>query len=228
MIGVIIPAHNEAELIADCVRSVNRARRHERLGQEQVLVIVVADDCSDFTEAFAAFEGAMVISVFKRNVGSARALGAQLAIAHGARWLAFTDADTTVPTDWLIQQISCQTDAVCGVIDISDWGCLSNNVREEFYDTYRDIDGHRHIHGANLGVSVAAYEKAGGFQPLAFNEDVAFVDMLIATGASIAWSNAVRVTTSARLDARAPRGFGTTLQAASRRLDSTTTASEIA
>ena len=60
---------------------------------------------------------------------------------------------------------------------------------------------------------------------MAFNEDVALVDMLIATGAVIAWSNAVRVTTSARVDVRAPSGFGTTLQAASRRLDDAAKAS---
>jgi hypothetical protein len=65
-----------------------------------------------------------------------------------------------------------------------------------------------HIHGANLGVSADAYVRAGGFKPLAFDEDIALVNALKATGARIAWSAAPRVRTSARLDSRACNGFG--------------------
>ncbi|WP_309780797.1 glycosyltransferase [Caballeronia sp. LZ028] len=218
MITVIIPAHNEADVIAPCVRSVRAASEHPQLKGEKVLVIVVADACTDCTEALAAAAGALVISIFKRNVGSARALGAELAIAHGARWLAFTDADTAVPPNWLSAQLQCDADAVCGVIDVVDWTEHSEDVRADFYSTYRDFDGHRHIHGANLGCSVAAYTKAGGFQSLAYDEDVALVDALVATNATIAWSNLVRVVTSARLDSRTLRGFGATLRAVSLRL----------
>jgi len=218
MLAVVIPAHNEAEVIGACVRSVGVAAQHPLLLGEKIFVIVVADDCFDHTDAFAMAAGAVVVSVFKRNVGKARAQGADLAIARGARWLAFTDADTQVAPDWLSSQLACRTDAVCGVIGITDWSGHAFNVKEEFYRTYRDEDGHRHIHGANLGCSTAAYRKAGGFQPLTFNEDVALVDALIATGASVGWSNKVRVSTSARLDSRTPWGFGATLRAASERL----------
>jgi glycosyltransferase involved in cell wall biosynthesis len=217
MIGVIIPAHNEADSIGRCVRSVCVAASAPALAGEKVLVVVVADDCCDHTETFAVVSGAVVLSVFKRNVGHARAIGAKT-VAHGARWLAFTDADTEVAPDWLFEQLQSQKDAVCGVINVSDWERHPAAVREEFYRSYRDADGHRHIHGANLSCSALAYEKAGGFQPLAFNEDVALVDALIATGASIAWTNRVRVSTSARLDSRAPWGFGATLRAATKRL----------
>lgn len=222
MISVIIPAHNEADVIGACVRSVRAASAHPQLKGEKVLVIVVADACMDYTEAFASAAGAFVMSVFRRNVGSARALGAELAIAHGARWLAFTDADTTVPPNWLNAQLQCDADAVCGVINVVDWTEHSEDVRADFYNNYRDIDGHRHIHGANFGCSVAAYTKAGGFQSLAFNEDVALVDALVATNATIAWSNQVRVVTSARLNSRTPQGFGATLRAVSLRLGDTT------
>jgi hypothetical protein len=76
---------------------------------------------------------------------------------------------------------------------------------------YTDVDGHRHIHGANFGVSAAAYCAAGGFMPLTSSEDVALVAALRRDGASIAWSAAPRVVTSARRDFRAPRGFGQAL-----------------
>jgi glycosyltransferase involved in cell wall biosynthesis len=213
MIGVIIPAHNEAASIGTCVRSVCAATEAPELRGEKVTVIVVADDCYDHTETFALWAGAVVLSVFKRNVGHARAIGAELAIAYGARWLSFTDADSEVAPDWLAEQQRSQKDAVCGVVNVQSWDSHPATVRQAFYESYQDIDGHRHIHGANLGCSVPAYRKAGGFQPLTFNEDVALVDALIATGASIAWTNRVRVITSARLESRAPWGFGATLRA---------------
>jgi glycosyltransferase involved in cell wall biosynthesis len=217
MLAVIIPAHNEAHLIGRCVRSVVGASRHPALGAEEVAILLVADTCTDGTGHIAASLGAQVLAVELRNVGSVRAASAQRALDQGARWLAFTDADTTVPADWLVQQLHCRADAVCGVVSVENWTGHSAAVREDFVATYRDRDGHRHVHGANLGVSAAAYRAVGGFRPLASNEDVALVDSLTAVGASIAWSASVRVVTSARLDSRAPAGFGAALRAAGQR-----------
>lgn len=84
-------------------------------------------------------------------------------------------------------------------------------MREHYASTYNDVEGHRHIHGANLGVSAEAYRRAGGFQPLKSSEDVALVNGLLSSGAAIAWSATPRVVTSARRDFRAPDGFGATL-----------------
>ncbi|SAK70206.1 Glycosyl transferase family 2 [Caballeronia glebae] len=218
MLGVVIPAHNEAALIARCLHSIRIAASHPRLGGERVLMVVVADGCSDFTEAIAVSSGALVLSTSERNVGSARDLGARTAIAHEARWRAFTDADTTVHADWLVQQLECATDAVCGVITVSDWTGHQAETRADFLATYRDVEGHRHVHGANLGLSAAAYEATGGFQPLAFNEDVALVHALTENGFAIARTNKVRVDTSARTLSRTPQGFGATLRAVSERL----------
>ncbi|WP_168789679.1 glycosyltransferase [Paraburkholderia aromaticivorans] len=218
MLAVVIPAHNEAELIGPCVRSIIHASRHSDLDDEEVRIFVVMDSCTDATGLIAASLGAQLLSVEMRNVGVARATGAQTALAQGARWLAFSDADTTVAEDWLAQQIKCRTDAVCGVISIENWAGHNAAVRQDFTTTYVDRDGHRHIHGANLGVSAAAYVAVGGFRPFASNEDVALVEALIAANASVAWSAATRVVTSARLDSRAPQGFGATLRAVSLRL----------
>jgi glycosyltransferase involved in cell wall biosynthesis len=218
MLGVIIPAHNEAEYIGSCVRSVIHAAKHPALAGEQVRIFVVLDSCTDATGDVARALDAHVLLVETRNVGVARATGAAAALAQRARWLAFTDADTTVAPDWLVQQLRCSADAVCGVISVGDWSGHSDAVRENFVTTYRDADGHRHIHGANLGVSATAYSLVKGFQPLASNEDIALVEALIAAGATVAWSAAPRVITSARLDSRAPGGFGAALRQVSRRL----------
>ena len=211
MIGVIIPAHNEAALIGRCLNSVSAAACAAGLNGEAVMVAVVIDDCSDDTGTIALQRGAVVLPVAARNVGVARAAGASACLAAGARWLAFTDADSEVADDWLVQQLRSGADAVCGTVRVRDWGDYGAAMRSHYASTYTDADGHGHIHGANLGVSAAAYRRAGGFPALACSEDVALVQALQATGASIAWTAQARVWTSARKDFRAQGGFGATL-----------------
>jgi hypothetical protein len=94
---------------------------------------------------------------------------------------------------------------------VADWGEHPVRLQQAWHERYCDADGHRHVHGANLGVSAAAYQRAGGFPPLECGEDVALVELLGATGASVCWSASPRVTTSARLRARVRGGFGDTL-----------------
>jgi glycosyltransferase involved in cell wall biosynthesis len=212
MIAAIIPAHNEAECIGRCLVALRIAAHNERLRGEPVQLIVVLDDCSDDTGRVAATHGARTLHLRSRNVGAARALGAEAALRLGARWLAFTDADTEVSADWLAAQIELGSEAVCGTVAVRDWGSYGAAMRAHHEATYTDVDGHRHIHGANLGVSAAAYRRAGGFRPLPCHEDVALVGALESTGASIAWSAAPRVFTSARRSFRAPQGFGATLR----------------
>jgi glycosyltransferase involved in cell wall biosynthesis len=211
MLAVIVPANNEEAVIGLCLRSLAEAAHWPGLLGETVLVIVVLDACTDGTAGVAAQSGALLLSMEARNVGIARAEGARLAISMGARWLAFTDADTVVAPDWLHVQMSLRSDAVCGTVGVTDWGSFGEPMRRHFDATYTDADGHQHIHGANLGVSAQAYQRAGGFEPLASSEDVALVRALEAVGARIAWSAAPRVVTSARSVFRAPDGFGATL-----------------
>jgi len=216
MIGVVIPAHNEEQHIDAALAAIHIAALHPALGGEPVLVQVVLDSCSDGTERIAAAHGFQTMTLSVRNVGQARAAGAARLLEAGARWLAFTDADTIVSPEWLVRQLEQNADAVCGSIGISDWGVHGDHaeaMRDHFARTYTDADGHRHIHGANLGVSAEAYLRAGGFPALACSEDVALVAALEASGARIAWSAAPRVSTSARKDARARGGFGDTLLA---------------
>lgn len=216
MIGVVIPAHNEGERIGAALRAVREAATHPALGGEDVRVVVVLDSCSDATEAVVAQHGVAQLSLDARNVGMARARGADLFVTAGARWLAFTDADTIVSPDWLARQLAENADVVCGLVEVDDWsahGFDGARLRAHFARHYDDADGHRHVHGANLGVATKAYCRVGGFAPLACSEDAALVRALAASGARIAWSAGPRVTTSARTDARARGGFGDTLLA---------------
>ena len=211
MLAAIVPAHNQEDQILACLAALRDAARCPRLCGEQAIVVVVLDACTDNTRSIAQGLGVTTIALNARNVGAARALGAQLALAAGARWLAFTDADTHVAPDWISAQLALRHDAVCGTVAVRDWGSCGDAMRRHYDTTYTDADGHRHIHGANFGVSAMAYERSGGFSPLESSEDVALVKALQASGASIAWSAAPRVFTSARRLFRAPGGFGATL-----------------
>jgi len=167
MIGVVIPAHNEEQHLGQALQALDQARHDPALEGESVQVVVVLDSCTDGTASVAARHGAATLVVEARNVGSARAHGATHMLAAGARWLAFTDADTAVSQTWLSAQLALDADAVCGSIGVADWsvhGAHAAWLDTHFQATYTDRDGHRHIHGANLGVSAQAYLRAGGFQ----------------------------------------------------------------
>lgn len=222
MIGIVIPAHNEELYLDQCLRAARVAAASPGLHGEPVHITVALDSCTDASRAIVERHAAQAaaacaidcLCVNARNVGVTRAAGARHLLERGARWLAFTDADTLVSPDWLTQQLRLDVDVVCGTVAVGDWSPHRGDaalLSRYFHDSYTDADGHRHIHGANLGVSAAAYERAGGFAPLACSEDVALVTALQASGARFAWSAAPRVTTSARRDARARGGFGDTL-----------------
>ena len=222
MLGIVIPAHNEEQLIRGCLSSVRITSQHPALMGEPVEMIVVLDDCTDATGILASCCGAMTVTIRARNVGVARAVGAKALLARGARWLAFTDADTLVSEGWLTTQLSLQADVVCGTVSVLDWsphGCHAALLQAHFQETYFDGESHRHVHGANLGVSAAAYRRVGGFRHLACSEDVALVNALIDAGCSVSWSSQPRVVTSARTDSRASGGFaGALLNAVAQRL----------
>ncbi|RZT31369.1 glycosyltransferase [Cupriavidus agavae] len=210
MIGVVVPAHNEEVCLPACLAALAVAARHPGLLGEPVRIAVVLDDCSDdsraIVERHAAAE-AVCLPIAARNVGMARHHGAEYLMRAGARWLAFTDADTCVAPDWLVAQLSLGADAVCGLVTVDDWSQQPDHVPARFAARYCRQDDHRHIHGANLGICPVAYARAGGFPPHASSEDVALVQALIAINAQIAWSTQPQVVTSARRQGRATGGF---------------------
>lgn len=215
MIGVCIPAHNEEDHIDRCLATVMRAAQHAGLAGEPVRVVVVLDACTDGTAGLVRAWPVTALSVNVRNVGRARARGARHLIAAGARWLAFTDADTIVSPAWLVDQLSLGAQVVCGTVGVMHWhahGVHAPHARSAFLATYQDRDGHRHVHGANLGIDATAYERLGGFDPLACGEDRRLVEKSQEAGMRIAWSARPRVVTSARPFSRVSAGFADTLR----------------
>ncbi|MBF8778255.1 glycosyltransferase [Pseudomonas fulva] len=209
MIGVVIPAHNEARRLGRCLRAVKAARRQAEQAGYQVQVLVVLDRCSDASEAIARRHGVMTLVVDAGNVGQARRAGAAFMLERGARWLACTDADSRVPEHWLLWQVQCAADAVCGTVHVERWQPWQGAALRRLYRSrYQAVEGHSHVHGANLGVCAQAYQRAGGFQPLPAHEDMQLVQALQASGARIVWTARHSVATSSRKDSRAREGFG--------------------
>jgi glycosyltransferase involved in cell wall biosynthesis len=208
MIGVVIPAHNEEKHITDCLSSILFATSHPGLKGESVSIVVVLDDCSDNTRHLVSAQGVAKLEVSFQNVGKARATGAEHLLCSGVQWLAFTDADTVVPYDWLARQIEFNADAVCGTVEVDNWNEHGDLVRCKYLELYQSIENHRHIHGANLGLSAEAYRNAGGFHHLAAHEDVRLIADLERIGARVVWTATNPVITSARRDYKCRGGFG--------------------
>jgi len=135
----------------------------------------------------------------------------ELLARHGASgtWLATTDGDSVVPERWLaahLRHAEAGARVVAGTVAVQDWEDRSSAVRDRARLDYRAGRPH-HIHGANLSFAATAYTAAGGFKPIACNEDVQLVEAFRANAEPIAWATDIPVVTSARRHARAPWGF---------------------
>jgi glycosyltransferase involved in cell wall biosynthesis len=208
---VIVPAHNEAQMLPDCLAALDVSRL-SMPREVTVEVLVVLDDCTDRSAEIARAARVRTLPVRARNVGMARHAGALAAIGTdpAGTWLASTDADSLVPGDWLRTHLAAADagwDALAGTVRVRDWTGRPPTVRRRFDHVYRPADGHRHVHGANLGVTAAAYLRVGGYPSIPTSEDVALLDALNRAGARVLRTATAPVTTSARLEARAPNGF---------------------
>jgi GT2 family glycosyltransferase len=217
-IGVVVPAHDEEELLAGCLAGLRDAARTVA-DRARVRVVVVADACTDGTEVLARRHGVGVVRVAAHNVGRARAAGASVLLSRpGVTWVATTDADSVVPPDWLAAQLDAReagADAWAGTVEVADWSGLPAPVRARYRAAYADRaagDRHRHVHGASLGVAAHAYRAVGGFPPFVSGEDVALVRRLDEAGLRVVRDPAHPVATSARTSARAPDGFASHLR----------------
>lgn len=204
-VTVVVPAHNEASHIDRCLDSLAVAAAAV---PAEVEVVVVLDACTDGTD-LGRHPEVRVIEAAHRNVGYARSVGFRNAARGPSHWYATTDADCEVPEDWLAAQIETATvaEVFVGTVDVPDWSCRHGKLRRRYEDTYTHASGHRHVHGASLGVSADAYWAVGGFAPLRSSEDVDLVARCVAAGLEVDWSGAAPVLTSARRSDRTPDGF---------------------
>jgi glucosyl-3-phosphoglycerate synthase len=228
--AVVIPAHNEQELIGACLRALAGQREIDPAAFE---VILVLDACSDRT-AERARELAAELPTLRlhvcegpaRGAGAARKLGMDLACARllsldrSDGLIASTDADSTVARDWLRLQIDAVAQgarAIGGRVELSaaDAAALGAGVldlRARRAKLRRALIAapageHWQFSGASIALTAATYAEIGGLQPLTALEDEALQRTLQRHGIPIERRVDVRVTTSGRLHGRAPRGL---------------------
>ena len=225
---VVIPAHNEAKNLPDCLKAVVTAAACSSM---PVLTVVVLDACDDRSADLAGRFGSDVhfIEVDVRNVGASRAAGFSYARSSAAMcgeesrvWYATTDADSRVDPDWLIRQAASGADVVLGVVRIANWRHVPVAAVRRYLNAYRakrHPDGHGHVHGANMGFRADAYWRVGGFADLATGEDVDLVRRFEEHHLVIDRDERLSVTTSARQKGRAPRGFAAHLRGIGPRAD---------
>ncbi|WP_250030837.1 glycosyltransferase [Paractinoplanes maris] len=210
-IAVVVPAHNEHDLLPACLTSLAAATAAVPLPVE---VIVVADACTDDTAVLAAAAGVTVLTVDARNVGRARATGLTHALRDGpdGLWLATTDADSRVAPEWLLWHLThaaAGTDLLAGTVMVDDWAGWPAAL-PGLYDS-RYAASAAHVHGANLGVAAPAYLAVDGFRPLDHDEDRDLITRLRVAGYRVVADATCPVVTSARPDGRAPLGFSSHL-----------------
>ena len=233
---VAIPARDEAARIEPCLIALN----------EQILlpdlVVLLLNNCSDATAAIAralapdlGFRLRIVsrdLPLAEANAGHARRLvmAAAAAEAGSDGALLTTDADATVPPDWVsraVTGLAAGADVVCGraVIDPLEATLIPAHLHQDDALECRLIallddlawmldpephdppPRHTEASGASLAVGVAAFRRVGGIPPIASGEDRAFVRALWMMDARLRHDPAIRVTVSGRVVGRAQGGM---------------------
>lgn len=218
-VGVVVPARDEEEHLPACLAAIRRAAT--QIAGLPLLVVVVLDRCRDGSRTVVDdAPGVMALEIEAGNVGIARAEGTAAVLRWAAGvpldrlWLATTDADSVVPEEWLSGQLALAAagwEVFVGTVDVADWSAHPAEVPPRWRASYLAVEHHLHVHGANFGCSADAYLDAGGWAPMAADEDVTMVRAL--AHRRIIRSAALPVITSARTDPRAAGGFGDALGA---------------
>ena len=171
-ISVIIPTYNEEKYVGTCLRSLSNQDYQGRYE------IIISDGSStDRTVEIARRYGARVVVDKKDTISFGRQAG-----SRAARYpiLAYTDADTSIPSDWLTQlSKSLQDKHVVGV-----HGKLlpldGNRFENDFcnyvlppYSKFMVQINKPSVPGSNFAIRRWAFDKVKGFNTkLVTSEDV--------------------------------------------------------
>lgn len=167
-ISVVVPAYNERHYLRRCLDSLLVLD----YPNERLEIIVVNNHSTDGTRAIAECytPAVRVIDEERQGVVFARIRG--VTAARG-EIIAFTDADSQVPQDWLVRMLPAFQDAsvvgVGGGIRFDSAPFLN-----AFHNLYNRIhlNLYRLMFGANMAFRTDAYFACGGFsERICFGED---------------------------------------------------------
>ncbi len=102
LVSVVIPAYNEENYLPQTLQSLKELLHPDF----DIEIIVVDGGSTDKTAELAQAAGVRVFSITKDGIGRARQKG--LEVTKG-EIVAFTDADTLVPKNWLISHLKSLT-----------------------------------------------------------------------------------------------------------------------
>ena len=248
-VGVVVPAHDEQDRIGRCLISLRRALAQVPDGITTAAAVVldrctdatperVADLVADWPQATVltlpgdrpAPRSADLISIARHGlrgtgIGAVRDLGLRAVLQQlsgrptAGTWLLSTDADTTVPPDWVRAHLRHAADGVHAVAGLADLATTDHLATGALW-RYRSIvehglhgATHHHVYGANLGVRADAYLAVGGFPADGSGEDHGLWRRLAAACYTLVQPVGIRVRTSARLRGRADGGLAGLLRA---------------
>ncbi|HEY6506933.1 MAG TPA: glycosyltransferase [Vicinamibacterales bacterium] len=170
MVSFIVPAHNEAQIIAATVTALHASAR----GAGEPYEILVVDDAStDGTGDLARRAGATVVPATLRHIAAARNAGSRA--AKGDKLL-FVDADTRVPTDTVRAALDAMRGgAAGGGARVRFDGPLPRYARPGVAVTLRTFRLLNMTVGCFMFCTRAAFDRIGGFDERLFAaEEVAF------------------------------------------------------
>jgi hypothetical protein len=213
---VAIPARDEESLLPACLRSVHAAVTALRQARPGIhLVVAVAlDGCTDGSARVLGGWDAAAVVLPGRGVGAARDAAIERGLSalrnppEDATWVACTDADTVVPSRWLVRHVMWAergADLVVGTAE--PVGVARGEALAAWHARHQLVEGHAHVHGANLGVRADRWRQVGGFGQRTVGEDVDLVERVrTLTGRWVA-TDTTRVLTSGRPRSRVDGGF---------------------
>jgi len=213
---VAVPVWDEEVLLPACLHSIAAATAAlaDARPDVAVAVAVALDGCTDGSARITREHEVDAVALDAVGVGLAR----DAAVAHGLRalgsradaatWLACTDGDTVVPTGWLVRQLLwADRGAELVVGTVEPVGVQDPAALVAWHARHQLVEGHEHVHGANLGVRADHWRAVGGFGHRQVHEDVELVERVRARTRRWVATDTTRVWTSGRSTSRVGEGL---------------------
>lgn len=166
--SIIVPAYNEEKTLATTLKSLKAQSFKDSE------IIVVNNNSSDKTEQIARKYVKTVL--FEKKQGYIFAAHAGVRMARG-EYVAFADADSIYPSDWLKKMVSCINSNPDALGIYGSTRFYDNNppvnflsgIIYSFFLKFSHMLGYFNPAGFNFAIKRAAYFNVGGYNPKIYN-----------------------------------------------------------